>query len=222
MLMVEIYGRKMKKGLLYIHGRGGEVKEAEHYKTLFPEYDVAGLDYRARTPWDAKAEFCRFFDLFKEKHNSVTIVAVSFGAFLALNAFNARPIEMAYFISPIVDMEKLIRGMMAKANVTESELKEKGIVRTDWGEDLSWKYLSYVTKYPIRWNVPTKILYGGKDDLTSVGTITAFAKAHHATLTVMENGEHWFHTDEQMAFLDNWIKRQTADKQKGNDESIPR
>ena len=21
----------------------------------------------------------------------------------------------------------------------------------------------------------------------------------------MENGEHWFHTDEQMKFLDNWI-----------------
>jgi hypothetical protein len=23
---------------------------------------------------------------------------------------------------------------------------------------------------------------------------------------VMEEGEHWFHTDEQMRFLDNWIK----------------
>ena len=26
-----------------------------------------------------------------------------------------------------------------------------------------------------------------------------------ATLTVMEGGEHWFHTEEQMDFLDRWI-----------------
>ena len=25
-------------------------------------------------------------------------------------------------------------------------------------------------------------------------------------LTVMENGEHWFHTAEQLAFLDGWVK----------------
>lgn len=30
-----------------------------------------------------------------------------------------------------------------------------------------------------------------------------------ASLTVMENGEHWFHTEEQMRFLDNWIQRRT-------------
>lgn len=29
-----------------------------------------------------------------------------------------------------------------------------------------------------------------------------------ATLTVMPGGEHWFHTEEQMAFLDRWIKLQ--------------
>ena len=30
-----------------------------------------------------------------------------------------------------------------------------------------------------------------------------------ATLTVMENGEHWFHTKEQMDFLSDWIKQCT-------------
>lgn len=29
---------------------------------------------------------------------------------------------------------------------------------------------------------------------------------HDVNLTVMENGEHWFHTDEQLAFLDIWMK----------------
>ena len=30
---------------------------------------------------------------------------------------------------------------------------------------------------------------------------------HNTHLTVMENGEHWFHTDEQLAFLDVWMKK---------------
>ena len=40
----------------------------------------------------------------------------------------------------------------------------------------------------------------------SIDTIADFADKHQATLTVMEGGEHWFHTDEQMQFLDSWIK----------------
>ena len=50
------------------------------------------------------------------------------------------------------------------------------------------------------------ILYGGKDQLTSLDTIQAFAARHHAKLTMMENGEHGFQPDEQMRFLENWIK----------------
>ena len=32
-----------------------------------------------------------------------------------------------------------------------------------------------------------------------------FAQRTHSTLSVMRNGEHWFHTEEQMKFLDEWI-----------------
>ena len=56
------------------------------------------------------------------------------------------------------------------------------------------------------WTVPTHILYGEKDNLTSYETIAEFAHRIGATLTVMENGEHWFHTKEQMDFLSDWIK----------------
>ena len=57
------------------------------------------------------------------------------------------------------------------------------------------------------WNALTHILYGGKDTLTSLETISAFANRINASLTVMENGAHWFHTEEQMAFLDRWLKQ---------------
>ena len=61
------------------------------------------------------------------------------------------------------------------------------------------------SEHPLSWNVPTKILYGSNDNLTSYETMSSFAKKHNARLTVMENGEHWFHTEEQMKFLDEWI-----------------
>ena len=95
--------------------------------------------------------------------------------------------------------------MMKASGVTEEDLKEKSVIRTDLGEDISWDYLCYVREHPVRWNVPTDILYGGLDGLTSRETMSAFAKEHGAALTVMENGEHWFHTEEQMRFLDEWI-----------------
>ena len=43
--------------------------------------------------------------------------------------------------------------------------------------------------------------------MTSLETVRAFAEQHDAVLIVMENGEHWFHTDEQMQFLDDWIRK---------------
>ena len=46
-----------------------------------------------------------------------------------------------------------------------------------------------------------------QDTLISRQTVDMFVSSHHAALTVMENGEHWFHTDEQIAFLDSWMKR---------------
>ena len=102
-------------------------------------------------------------------------------------------------------MEKLITDMMMWAKVTEDELKGKKEIQTDFGETLSWEYLCYVREHSIAWTVPTHILYGEKDNLTSYETISEFANRIKATLTVMKNGEHWFHTEEQMKFLDNWI-----------------
>lgn len=33
----------MSRLVIYIHGKGGNAKEAEHYKLLFPKNDVIGL-----------------------------------------------------------------------------------------------------------------------------------------------------------------------------------
>ena len=195
----------MNEVVLYIHGKGGSAGESEHYKPLFPGYEVAGLDYQTYTPWETGTEIREAIIKMNAEYDSITLIANSIGAFFSMNAGIDAMIRCAYLISPVVDMEKLILNMMSWANVTEKELEEKGVISTSFGEDLSWEYLRYVREHPVCWTIPTRILYGSRDNLTSYETIAAFAKTHGAELTVMEEGEHWFHTDEQMRFLDNWI-----------------
>ena len=193
-----------KEAIIYIHGRGGSAAEAAHYAPLFPAYDVLGFDYKAQTPWEAAEEFPAYFDGICGQYESGSLIANSIGAYFALHALSGKSVEKALLISPVVDMEKLISDMMAWARVSEEELRSRGEIPTEFGETLSWDYLCYVRTHPIVWNTDTEILYGEADNLTSIETVRAFAEKTGAHLTVMENGEHWFHTAEQMAFLDRW------------------
>lgn len=197
----------MKDFIVYVHGKGGSAEEAEHYKTLFPYHEVIGFDYRSQTPWEAKKEFLAFFTEQRGRSEHLTLLANSIGAYFSLSSLDETLVDNAFFISPVVDMENLICNMMQWSSVTEQELAEKREIATNFGETLSWDYLCYVRRHPISWNVPTCILYGEHDNLTSIETVSAFAKLHHADLTVMPGGEHWFHTDKQMQYLDHWIKK---------------
>ena len=133
--------------------------------------------------------------------------ANSIGAYFSLLSLADMPIEKAYFISPIVNMEKLIMDMMHWAGVTEDELQEKGIIATEFGEALSWEYLAWARSHPVSWHIPTEILYGSEDNLQSMETVKNFAAGCGAGLTIMEQGEHWFHTEEQLQFLREWLIR---------------
>ena len=196
-----------KSLVLYIHGKGGSAEECGHYRPLFPGCEVIGLDYQTFTPRETGAEIRNAVTRFKEQYENIVLVANSIGAYFCLHAGIGPLIRKAYFISPVVDMERMISGLMSLAGVSEEQLKEAGVIPTAFGEDLSWEYLCYVREHPVHWDVPTEILYGSCDALVPKETVEAFAEAHHAGLTVMENGEHWFHTEEQMRFLDEWIRR---------------
>lgn len=198
----------MKQTVVYIHGKGGTAAEAEHYKMLFPQSEVLGFDYKAQNPWQAREEFLPFFAKLRANCDRLVLIANSIGAFFALSSLDETQVDAAYLISPVVDMERLIADMMGWAGVTEAELAEKKEIATPFGETLSWEYLCYVRAHPISWNVPTHILYGEKDNLTAQATITAFASRTCADLTIMPGGEHWFHTPEQMDFLDDWMQKQ--------------
>ena len=196
----------MKDLIVYVHGKGGSAEEAEHYEPLFPESKVVGFDYLSQTPWEAKEEFPAFFAAQRQRCRRLMLIANSIGAYFSLSALEETLVDRAYLISPVVDMEKLILDLMRRSNVTEAELAEKGEIAADFGETLSWRYLCHVREHPASWRVPTVILYGEHDALTSLETISAFARRNSAGLTVMPGGEHWFHTAEQMRFLDDWLR----------------
>ena len=197
----------MKQLVIYIHGKGGSADEAKHFQSLFASSNVLGYDYKAQNPWQAKDEFSEFYDSNCKGYDSVILVANSIGAFLSMSSLGEKKIAKAFFISPIVDMEQLIIDMLNWSNTTEEKLCNKKEITTNFGETLSWDYLCYVRKHPIEWNIPTYILYGENDNLTSIDTISKFSNQIGAKLTVMKGGEHWFHTDEQIKFLDNWINK---------------
>lgn len=197
----------MGKAIIYIHGKSGNTEESTHYRPLFHDCDIIGFDYKSETPWEAKDEFTAFINKVCRNYDTVFIIANSIGAFFVMNADMDKEIKKAFFISPIVNMEQLITDMMTNAQITERELLEKTEIKTPYGDTISWEYLNYVRNHPVKWNIPTHILYGEKDTLTSFDTMTSFAKDIEATLDIMKNGEHWFHTKEQMEFLDKWIMK---------------
>lgn len=198
----------MKKAVIYIHGKGGSIDEANHYKKIFnDDYEIIGFNYKSELPWQAKAEFQKYFDFIIPKYDEILLIGNSIGAYFSMLSLSEKPIKRAIFISPVVDMENVILNRMKWANVSEEELKAKKVINASFGEPLSWEYLSYVRKNPITWNTSTSILYGGKDNITSFKVMDNFANKINADLTILDNGEHWLHTDEQIKFLDNLFKK---------------
>ena len=198
----------MKNAVIYVHGKDGSANEANHYKQFFNEdYEVIGFDYKSKFPWQAKEEFQKYFDFIVTKYNEILLIGNSIGAYFSMISLSEKQIKKAMFISPIVDMENVILNMMKWENVSEEELEAKKIINTSFGESLLWEYLSYVRKNSIIWDIPTSILYGEKDDITSLKAMNNFANKINADLTILENGEHWFHTEEQISFLDSWFEK---------------
>ena len=107
-----VYYQKRKsepnKEVLYIHGKGGSAAECEYYKPLFPNCEVIGLDYQTFTPWETGAEIRAAVEALKAEGKRVILIANSIGAYFSMNAGIDAMIEKAWFISPIVDMERLM------------------------------------------------------------------------------------------------------------------
>lgn len=216
-----LYGNSSENLFLYIHGKMGCKEEAERFAEIVcPKgYQVLSVDlpgHGERTgemerflPWEVVPELQAVYGFVRQRWKKTSLYGSSIGAYFSLLAFREVKLEKSLFVSPILDMEKLIQKMMGWAGVTREQLKQAGEIPTAFGQTLSWKYLTYAAENRItKWDSPTAILYAGQDHLTVRDTVDSFAWRFGCTVTVMENGEHWFHTEQQLAVLDAWLRKE--------------
>jgi len=212
-----LYGEPSKRAYLFVHGQCGckeegaafaEVACPKGFQVLavdLPEHGARKEEADRFNPWTAVPELRAALEFMKPRWDEVSLRANSIGAHFSMLAFAGEPLCRALFVSPILDMERLIVGMMRGAGVTEQELEAQGEIAAGSGQTLSWRYLSWERQHPVQnWRCPTAILYAGRDSMTARETAEHFAADCKAALTVMESGGHWFHTPEQLAVLREW------------------
>lgn len=216
-----LYGEPCDRVWLFVHGKCGYKEEAEAFAESacpkgvqvlaidLPEHGerkaVTGFD-----PWHVVPELKEIMTYLWQRWAHVSLRANSIGAWFSMLAFSDTPLEQTLFVSPVLDMRKLIQNMLLWASADEDRLEREGEISTDFGETLSWKYLQYATAHPItKWAAPTSILYAGQDNLTDRSTVDSFVSRFGCHLTVMENGEHWFHTPKQLDMLKRWEESNT-------------
>ncbi len=214
-----IWGEPSQKLYLYIHGQGGSKEEAESFAEIvgsygwqvlsidLPEHGERKEEKNTFDPWHAVPELSAVLEYAKSHWSCIALMANSIGAWFSMLSFADEKLEKCLFVSPILDMHRLIQNMMLWAGVSEERLRLEQTIPTSFGQTLSWNYLCYVKEHPItNWSFPTEILYADKDHLTEPAVVQSFTRRFGCRLTVMENGEHWFHTPEQLKFLDKWVR----------------
>ena len=96
----------MKKAIIYIHGKGGSALEAERYKKNCAGFSIFGVDYNGYLPWIVQSQIKTVYDDLARKHEHISIIANSIGAYFAMHSLQNCAIKKALFISPILDMER--------------------------------------------------------------------------------------------------------------------
>ena len=190
--------------IVYIHGLYGNSSEANFYSFFLKKYDVVGLNYSDGNPWEVKETIISEFSKISKKYKEVYVIANSIGAFYAYMYLSSFNIKSAFFISPLVNMKSMIEKMMKKNKISIEQLLTEGFITLDDGQTLSYDFYLSLNKKD-NWNIKTHILYGEKDRLVDINSIVDFITNHNASLTIMKNGEHYFHTPGQLKFIKKWI-----------------
>lgn len=213
-----LWGEDSNRVYVHVHGKMSRkeyaesfaaIAETKGYQTLsfdLPEHGER-TDSKRCDVWDGVSDLRTISDYAFANWERVSLYACSIGAYFSLNAYNTMPFEKALFQSPIVDMERLVKNMMLWSDVTEAELESKKEIPSPV-DTLRWDYYQYIISHPItQWNIPTAILYGGKDNLQPEESVRAFAEKFGCSLTVSENSEHPFMAQSDALIVENWLCR---------------
>lgn len=213
-----IWGEPSDAVYLFVHGRMSKKEEAEGFAEIavnrgfqvisfdLPEHGERPLNTYPCTVQNGVHDLEQILKYTEQHWKHISLFACSLGAYFSLLTYRDVNFEKCLFLSPILDMERLIHNMMQWAGVQVEQLQKEKEIPTPMGETLSWDYYEYVRNHPIRvWNAPTHILYGDQDNLTERNVLDDFAERFEACVQVVKGGEHYFHTEEQIRILNEWV-----------------
>lgn len=215
-----IWGEKKNNIIIAVHGSSSsktdipiEILAQEAIKKGYQvlSFDLPEHGERKSDGVLCKVQFCveelyQVMQFVKKGWSDISLFANSIGAYFSLLAYKNEPIKRAWFLSPVVDMERIINNMMTWFEVTESELKHTQTIPTPIGQTLYWDYYCFVKENPIiEWSCPTFILYGDKDDMCEFDTILNFEKNFKCQLKIVKDCEHYFHTPYQLNSYKEWL-----------------
>lgn len=146
----------------------------------------------------------------------VSLFAVSMGAYFSLLAFKDEKLKQARFLSPVVDMNRIVSNMMKEFHITQEQLEREKRIVAPTGQALFWEDYCFAQANPIEtWNTPTHILYGEQDMLCERESIESFAEKYFCTLEISPKTPHYFHKPEHMETIKHWLVKtwQPAKKQ---------
>jgi len=184
-----------------------EEATAKGYQTLsfdLPEHGERKEENRLRNVPSCIEDLSKIMGYARTISEDISLFGCSLGAYFSMMAYGSDLLLQALFLSPVVDMRRIIENMMICFDVSKERLEREKEISTSV-KTLYWDYYQYVTRHPVLWDKPTAILYGRQDTLCEYEYIKKFADYAHADWTVMEDGEHFFHTDAQLSFFREWL-----------------
>ena len=90
--------------LLLLARRPGQVFSC----LLYTSFDVLGVDYRGELPWEAAPQIAAAYDEARRQYEHIILLANSIGAYFTMLALGDQAPDRALFVSPVLDMERLI------------------------------------------------------------------------------------------------------------------
>lgn len=215
-----IWGGRSDRVYLVVHGKASCKEDAERFAAIAVDkgYQVISFDLPEHGERTAQDRACSVqngvqdlgvvMDYVSRNWNSVSLFATSLGVYFSLAACRDFKFGMCLFLSPILNMQRLIENMMRWFNVTAEELKARREIPTPIGETLSWDYYTYVKEHPVDvWNSPTAILYPELDNLTEFAVVEDFKRRFGATVEIVTGSEHYLQTERELAIMDAWMKK---------------
>lgn len=217
-----VWGEASERVILAVHGSSSHKADtpiallaqcASEKGCQVLSFDLPGHGERAAQPahcgvQEGVRELRIILRYAQENWKRISLFANSLGAYFSLLAYAEAPLERAWFLSPLVDMQRMIANMMNWFGVSEERLKREREIPTPAGQPLEWDYYCYVREHPVQvWNVPTEILYGGADETVERDTVETFVRRFSCRMEVVPEAVHYFHTPEQMDALRRWLEK---------------